>query len=132
MVPRKHLLGPCVLLLAAACLALPGCPNKANIEASPQIQIPEPMAETGDLNRLPPTVLEPAPYGSPANPAGTVVTPPPTGGRIHVVQKGDNYFRLAIKYYGSGSKANQDKLINANPKCPPTRMTVGATILVPD
>ncbi len=63
-------------------------------------------------------VARPAPTGRPA--ATTAANSPATPGRRHVVAQGDTLYKIAQRYYGSGSKwpeileANRDVLKNEN------------------
>jgi len=40
--------------------------------------------------------------------------PAPTGGRVHVVVKGDSIYNLAARYYGTGSLAHERMIVQAN------------------
>ena len=76
---------------------------------------------------------------APAVPTPVTTTPPPAvatpmpeaGPRMHTVARGDTVYNLAVRYYGSGNKANQDKILAANPGLVPTKMSVGKQIVVP-
>ncbi len=92
----------------------------------PPVASPPSAADGGTLGS--------GPYApAPGQPYDVVQPPPPAPAvRYHVVEKGDNYYRLAIKYYGSGSQANRQKLMDANPQYPERQIPVGARIVVPE
>jgi nucleoid-associated protein YgaU len=107
---------------------------------------------------IPPPVLEPplelveAPVAkAPGKPVGTLELPGPTSrlpaeqpstplapasptvqpARVHVVEPGDSFARLAEQYYGSQARRYVDLLVAANPGVDPMRMLVGQKIVVP-
>lgn len=129
----SRLMAVLAVVSLAAVVALGGCAKKA--EPQPQVQIPEPVHPTDDAAKLAP--IEPLPTnagtGSTSDPI-TVGGPGATstaGQRVHVAEPKDNYYRLAIKYYGSGNKANVDKIQAANPTIPANKIPVGAKIVIP-
>lgn len=70
-----------------------------------------------------------SPKADVAPPIGAAAQPPATT-RTHVLQKGDTYTSLAIKYFGH---AKHVKLIEqANPGRDPRRLYVGSKINIPD
>src|SRR5882724_240165 len=65
---------------------------------------------------------------NPATPAPTAQTPAPTtgGATIHVVQRGENLFRIAIRY-----GTTVDAIVAANGLGDPTQIQVGQRLLTP-
>lgn len=49
--------------------------------------------------------------------------------KIHVIEAGDNYSRLAQQYYGDGKYAN--RIAEANPDLHPRRLQIGAKVKIP-
>lgn len=102
----------------------------ADADRSPVI----PSTLTGQLS-TPPAATRPA-SGLPARAPAT--QPSLASGRdkpaaptikTHTVQSGDNFSRLAVKYYGSSRYT--DFIMQANPDVDPRRMRVGQKIAIP-
>lgn len=55
----------------------------------------------------------------------------PSGSSSHVVSPEDNLYRIAIRYYGSGSAENVRKITEANGVSPAT-LTVGEELVIPE
>lgn len=60
------------------------------------------------------------------NPTPTTVNPPPTSGRTHVVQRGENLFRIALRY-----GVPLADLARANNIANPARIFEGQTLVIP-
>jgi LysM repeat protein len=93
------------------------------------------LAVTSTPTEPAPTATEPAPTSTPSpipeatavptEPAPTATTPPSTGG-THVVQRGENLFRIALRY-GTTVEA----IANANGIANPALISVGQTLTIP-
>ncbi|KKK35577.1 hypothetical protein WN59_01735 [Salinicoccus sediminis] len=54
-----------------------------------------------------------------------------SGGATHVVSAEDNLYRIAIRYYGSGSSENVNKIMDANGVTPDS-LSVGQELVIPE
>ncbi|WP_017548923.1 LysM peptidoglycan-binding domain-containing protein [Salinicoccus carnicancri] len=54
-----------------------------------------------------------------------------SGGSTHVVSAEDNLYRIAIRYYGSGSSENVNKIMDANGVTPDS-LSVGQELVIPE
>ena len=64
-----------------------------------------------------------------AAPAAPAQFTTPAGPRTHTIQRGDTLWSLAARYYGAGPRWTQIR--DANPGILPTKLRVGARIVVP-
>ena len=90
------------------------------------------------LREAPPAEITPAPAAeesatptlSPAAPAAA----PAAAARTHVVVKGDTLYKLAARYYGSGSRAHQHQIAAANRDLLPDEnspLKIGMSLKIP-
>lgn len=56
----------------------------------------------------------------------------PAGGTTHIVRPEDNLFRIAIRYYGSGSSENIRKIQDANNGVDADSLSVGQELVIPE
>ncbi|RFC67433.1 MULTISPECIES: 5'-nucleotidase C-terminal domain-containing protein [Mesorhizobium] len=98
--------------------------------------VPQPPAASNEIANTPPTIApEPAPT-APA-PAATetqaqapaTAAPAATGAQEHVIARGDNFWKLAEKFYGNGEKWHV--LQDANPDYKPRFLPIGSNLKVP-
>src|SRR5699024_8323942 len=54
-----------------------------------------------------------------------------SGGSTHIVSAEDNLYRIAIRYYGSGSSENVNKIMDAN-GITPDSLSVGQELVIPE
>jgi phage tail protein X len=71
---------------------------------------PEPPAEAAAAPALGRVRLAPPAAAD----AAAAAVPARSGGRTHVVAKGDSIYNLAVRYYGSGSVAHERAIVQAN------------------
>lgn len=113
--------------VAASETAAPAEPAKP---AEPEIKTPDLPAASSDIANQPPKVdvaapAEPAKPTEAAKPAEAAPAAPGT----YTVVRGDNYWKLAEKFYGDGHKW---KVIgDANPSYRPEGLPIGATLTIP-
>jgi len=91
-----------------------------------------PPISTGPLT----APVESSTVASPVAPSPTVPTPTPTvesdpakANREHVIQPGDSFSKLAVKYYGHAKYT--DLIQNANPDTDPRKLLPGKKIVIP-
>ncbi|MGD9914750.1 MAG: 5'-nucleotidase C-terminal domain-containing protein, partial [Rhizobiaceae bacterium] len=100
--------------------------------AEPDVTMPDLPKGSDDIANTPPAfdATPPATEPAPAEPvpAPAEVTPPANPGR-HTVVAGDNYWDLAKRYYGDGSKWHL--IAEANPEYAPKRLPLGAELVIP-
>lgn len=53
-------------------------------------------------------------------------------GTVHIVRAEDNLYRIAIRYYGSGSSENIRKIQDANNGVDADSLTVGQELVIPE
>jgi tetratricopeptide (TPR) repeat protein len=63
-----------------------------------------------------------------AAPAATAV---PAASRTHTVEKGDNLWKIAKKYYAGNIMEGIDKIKKANPEANPQNLKIGTPIVIP-
>ncbi|MFC3418179.1 LysM peptidoglycan-binding domain-containing protein [Salinicoccus hispanicus] len=61
----------------------------------------------------------------------TEEAPESSGGTTHVVRGGDNVYRIALRYYGSGSAENVSKILDANGVTADS-LSVGQELVIPE
>src|SRR5262245_4671747 len=72
----------------------------------------------------------PADAAKPAEPAASAATAAaPTASSEHVIEAGDNYWKIAEKIYGDGMKWKA--ISEANPEYRPRRLPIGGTLKIP-
>lgn len=79
-------------------------------------------------NAAAPVPPAPAPTPAVAN-AQPAATPPTEPTKEHIIEIGDNFSLLAVKYYGNGKYANL--IAKANPDKDPKRLKLGSKIKIP-
>lgn len=121
-------------IAAAAAAEKPAEPAPAAEQpaATAEVKTPEMPEASGTLTTQPPTVAkEPAPAAEPA-PAQTAQAPAQAAAaaaQTYTIARGDNYWKLAEKYYGDGMQWH--KLQEANPDYVPERLPIGASLTIP-
>ena len=138
-----------LVLTAAAGLICAGCQKKdsaqVSIVADPSLNVPSPgTLEPVDAAPAAPTAppymasddIAPAPTASltplppPAESALPPVTPlAPPGRRTYIIQKGDTLYGIARREYGDGKRWKE--IAAVNPGIEPTRLRIGAEIILP-
>ncbi len=126
---------------------LAGEPSRADIAAEVPVEpdethialhIPPPVShqEPDSAVATQPPATQPAapsaiaqPEPEPEPPAET--RPPEPAFRTHVVQPGDNFAKLAKRYYDSQATRYVELLMRTNPDVEPRRMRVGSRIVIP-
>ena len=108
----------------------PAEPAPAEPAPAPEIALPELPGGSGDIASTPPTIegeveIAEAPPSGETEPA----KPAPAAPGTHVVVAGDNYWDLAEKFYGDGSKWRL--IADANPKYSPKGLPLGAELTIP-
>jgi nucleoid-associated protein YgaU len=117
-------------------------PPNADRDALPEVPILPPIAPVEITSGTPRTTETTPPPVSPAAGDLSRTTTPRTGDqpadkpaettgpREHVVQSGDTFGAISLKYYGSVKYVNQ--LMKANPGKDPKRLYVGVKLVIPD
>lgn len=97
-------------------IALSGCP--ASDRATSQ-----PAAADGvdGVSAVPNGSVEAADY----------VQPGEVPGRVHIVERGDTLYSLAMRYYGSGQQYNRILVANRNRLKDPRNLPVGMKLIIP-
>ncbi|MGE0500450.1 MAG: 5'-nucleotidase C-terminal domain-containing protein [Rhizobiaceae bacterium] len=93
--------------------------------------LPELPGGSGDIANTPPTVEAEAPPAGETPPAAEPAPeqPAPAAPGKHTVVAGDNYWDLAVKYYGDGQKWTL--IAEANPDYSPKGLPLGAELVIP-
>ncbi|MCO5065054.1 MAG: 5'-nucleotidase C-terminal domain-containing protein [Rhizobiaceae bacterium] len=105
-------------------------PAPAPAPAEPAV--PQPPAAANEIANTPPTIAaEPAPAAETPAPAAEAPAPAAASGgtQEHVIMRGDNFWKLAEKFYGDGEKWHV--LQDANPGFKPKFLPIGETMKVP-
>lgn len=97
-------------------IALSGCPASDRATSQP--------AAAGDVD------------GVSATSDGSVeavdyVRPGEVPGRVHIVERGDTLYSLAMRYYGSGQQYNRILIANRNRLKDPRNLPVGMKLIIP-
>jgi len=97
------------------------------------LHIPPPVSYQGpDSAVAQPPATQPAGLSVIAQPEPPVQTQPPEPVvRLHVVLPGDNFAKLAKRYYHSQATRYVELLMRTNPDVDPRRMLVGSRIVIP-
>ena len=129
-----------VLGLVVLGISIVGCQKKPPAQGPevgpppPTQNIPETTGPIYTPGPLPPPTPGPGMSGTggtrigPAD-AGTVSV---GGKRTHVVKPGETLWKIMPQYYDKASKANEDKIVAANPGLDPNKLKVGQQIVIPD
>jgi 5'-nucleotidase len=92
--------------------------------------MPQPPAASNEIANTPPSITkEPASATETQAQAPAVAEPASGGAQKHVIARGDNFWRLAEKFYGDGKKWHV--LQEANPEFKPRFLPIGSTLKVP-
>ncbi|MGC4025048.1 MAG: 5'-nucleotidase C-terminal domain-containing protein [Mesorhizobium sp.] len=119
--------------IGATAQAEPAAAEPAAPPAEPAV--PQPPAASNEIANTPPTI---APEPAPAAPAPATETqaqapaaaaPASGGAQEHVIARGDNFWKLAEKFYGDGEKWHV--LQDANPDYKPRFLPIGSNLKVP-
>ena len=122
-------------LLIAVALGI-GCNKQVEsdeVELFPPEQ-PQGWTQSPDLTAAPPEpVVEPALAGTEPVAPPTDFEPPPAGTRVHVARAGDTLWKISGIYYGKSSRANVQKIVDANPEITDANfIRVGQKIVIPE
>lgn len=122
-------------LLIAIALGI-GCNKQAEqdrVDLFPPEQT-DGMMPPPDFGASPPeSVFEPAPAAGEGLAPPTDVEPAPTGARIHIARRGDTLWKISGIYYGKSSRANVQRIVDANPDiADPDFIRVGQKIVIPE
>ena len=88
---------------------------------APVLVVPSPRADEISVADFDLPVSAPSPAPAPAASGGA---------QEHTIQKGDSFWKLAQRYYGSGARF-QD-IARANPDMDPKKLQVGQTLIIPE
>ncbi len=103
-------------LSAGILLASAGCPASDRSTSQPS------NTDTGDV--------EPVARGETAE-AVDYVRPGEVPGRVHIVERGDTLYSLAMRYYGNGKQYNRILVANRNRLKDPRNLPVGMKLIIP-
>ena len=97
------------------------------------LHIPPPVSrDEQDSTVAQPPATQPAGLSATAQPEPPAETQPPQPAfRTHIVQPGDNFAKLAKRYYDSQATRYVELLMRTNPDVEPRRMRVGSRIVIP-
>ena len=99
-------------------------------KAAAEVKTPDLPAMSSTLTTEPPAVPAEEPQktamAAPDKPADGAMA---QGKEPYVIMRGDNYWKLAVKFYGDGMKWSMLK--DANPDLDPDRLPIGGSLVVP-
>lgn len=127
--------------IAVVSVALFGVLGVAALGCKSNKPAAEPVPTVTDVN----PAMQPAPSNTTQTPAPVVVEKAPVEtapvakdqakgsitGKKYTVQTGDTLYSIAKRKYGSGSQANINKVLKANPGLKPETLKAGQTITLP-